>query len=85
MTVTPIRTVTYESDRNRADRISINSGLALHQGIIRLAQAAALEERLDDGSHTEVMLWFLVRSLCEETGHDYDEAVRTGREYAGQL
>ena len=83
--LTPIRTVTYESDRRKADALSINSGLALKQGIERLANAAACEEMLDDGGGTEHFLYFLVRSLCAETGHDYEETVRMARNFASIL
>jgi hypothetical protein len=79
-----IRLVTPD-DKARSDALSINAGLAVHQGIIRLAQAAACEERLDDGSHSEGQLWFLVRALCAEHGHDVDDMVRTGRDFANLL
>ncbi len=80
-----ITKVKYNLEPARADQLSVNAGLALGQGIIRLAQSAACEERLDDGSNTEVMLWYVVRSLCVEAGFDYDEMVKAGREFAGQL
>lgn len=70
------------TDKRRADALSINAGLAVRQAIIRLAQAAACEEALEDGSHSEGQLWFLVRALCAEHGHDYDAMVRDGRAFA---
>lgn len=71
--------------KRRDDALSINAGLAAKQAIIRLAQAAACEEALDDGSHNEGQLWFLVRALCHEHGHDVDEMIRDGRAFAALL
>jgi len=73
------------SDKRTNDALSINSGLALEQAVERLAIAAGCQERLDDGSHCEDRLWFVVRALCTEADTDYDYMVAHGRAFAARL
>jgi hypothetical protein len=67
------------------NHLSEASGINLQVGIKHFARAAACEELLADGSHTENMLWFIVRSMCNECGHNFNSVKDAARRYAQQV
>lgn len=69
-----------ELDRNT--KLSQAAGWNARSAIVDLARAAACEELLDDGSHSECQLYFLVRALCNEHGHNYQTIVNGAKRYA---
>lgn len=66
-------------------RISEAAGTNAYAAIRHLARAAACEELLNDGSHSEGQLWFLVRALCTEHGHSITDTIDSARRYAQQV
>lgn len=69
-------------DRLTEDRLSRAAGMAAAQATEALATAAACEELIKDGSHSEGQLWFLVRAMCAEHGYNVEQTIAQGRERA---
>lgn len=71
--------------RIQQNALSVSSGNCARRAIRNLAEAAACEELIQDGSHSENQLWFVVRALCAEHGLSYDQYVTLGRNRAMQI
>ncbi len=71
--------------RIEQERLSMEAGAQVQVAVTALSRAAACEELLDDGSHSEGQLYFLVRALCAEHGIMVDPVVETARRYARQI
>jgi hypothetical protein len=63
-------------------RLSEAAGTNATLAIKHLARAAALEEQINDGSHSEGQLWFLVRAMCNEHGRSVEMVTDSARRYA---
>jgi hypothetical protein len=54
----------------------------IRQAVDHLVRAAACEEKLEDGSHSEVLLYFVARSVATECGIDITDTINRSRSYA---
>lgn len=66
-------------------RLSEAAGNHARQAIFHLARAAACEELIVDGSHSEGQLWFLMRAMCAEHGLNPNVYVESARADARRL
>lgn len=72
-------------DNVKQEILSRASGDHAKGAISSYAIAAACEELVDDGSHAENQMFFVVRALCNEHGVDYGQQVIFARERARQI
>lgn len=66
-------------------RLSEAAGENARIAVSNLARAAACEELLEDGSHSEGQLYFLVRALCNEHGIDQHRVINGAKIYARNI
>lgn len=71
--------------RIQEERLSVEAGAAARRAAVALAQAAACEELLEDGSHSEGQLFFLCRAMCAEHGFPFESFAAEGRRYARRV
>jgi ABC-type cobalamin/Fe3+-siderophores transport system ATPase subunit len=72
-------------DQQKENRLSDAAGRSAKEAITALSIAAACEELIQDGSHSEGQLWFLARALCNEHGVNYEQKVLFARSHAQQI